>query len=235
MKPVVLGQTVSNGQPRLIAQRLTLSDPQDLKVSQGEVIAKGQILSDRVGERKRTEVRLASLRANLSHLQTMKSASIPSIDFKAESLVIAQHERSVKSIQSEMQRKQAERNAPLAKGHNLVFMAAEERATEARQFEQQLTDAQTNLELARTRLNAARVAHAQAIAQVQKQEQDRAFNMAQIQSQIATLEGNLELLKAVKAPFSGTVKRVQWLGQTDQSLTVELTISVSDTKYAKAN
>jgi hypothetical protein len=58
-------------QPRLLPINLTLSDPSDLKVKQGDVLRVDQVISDREEERKR----LAAQRAD--YLSTIKILSLP--------------------------------------------------------------------------------------------------------------------------------------------------------------
>ncbi len=60
-----------SAQPRLLKINLTLSDPKDLKVKQGDILKVDQIISDREEERKR----LAAQRAD--YLATIKILSLP--------------------------------------------------------------------------------------------------------------------------------------------------------------
>jgi hypothetical protein len=60
-----------SAQPRLLKINLTLSDPSDLKVKQGDVLKAGQVISDREDERKR----LVAQRADF--LSTIKILSLP--------------------------------------------------------------------------------------------------------------------------------------------------------------
>ena len=61
---------------------------------------------------------------------------------------------------------------------------------------------------------------------IAQQQQDLAFAKARIQADIGALEGELQTLSAVRSAFNGTIDQIRWLGQSDQSLTVELTIAV---------
>jgi biotin carboxyl carrier protein len=58
--------------------------------------------------------------------------------------------------------------------------------------------------------------------------QEREYSQAQIQAKIQEVENAIAQLSTVKAPYSGTVKKVKWKGQSDHTLTVELTLAVAD-------
>ncbi len=61
----------------------------------------------------------------------------------------------------------------------------------------------------------------------QEQERDRLYKLAQVNAQLQTLETQLTALAAVRSPYAGKVQRLKWQGQTNQMLTVELTLLVS--------
>lgn len=58
--------------------------------------------------------------------------------------------------------------------------------------------------------------------------QEKEYSKAQIQAKIQEVDNAIAQLSTVKAPYSGTVKKVKWKGQTDRTLTVELTLDVDD-------
>ncbi len=56
---------------------------------------------------------------------------------------------------------------------------------------------------------------------------DKQFQTAQIQGRLDDVDNASAQLAQVKAPYSGTVRRVKWLGQSpDGSLTAEVTLMV---------
>lgn len=58
--------------------------------------------------------------------------------------------------------------------------------------------------------------------------QEQEYSKAQIQAKIQEVENAITQLSTVKAPYSGTVKKVKWKGQSDHTLLVELTLDVDD-------
>ncbi|WP_181280676.1 hypothetical protein [Aphanothece hegewaldii] len=58
--------------------------------------------------------------------------------------------------------------------------------------------------------------------------QEQEYSKAQIQAKLQEVDNALTQLSTVKAPYSGTVKKVKWKGQSDHTLLVELTFDVDD-------
>ena len=53
-------------------------------------------------------------------------------------------------------------------------------------------------------------------------------NIAQIEAQITNLNGQIISLSAVRAPFAGTVRKISWEGQTNDEITVVISVDVDD-------
>lgn len=58
--------------------------------------------------------------------------------------------------------------------------------------------------------------------------QEREYSKAQIKAKIQEIDNAITQLSTVKAPYSGTVKKIKWKGQSDHTLTIELTLDVND-------
>jgi hypothetical protein len=57
---------------------------------------------------------------------------------------------------------------------------------------------------------------------------DKQFQTAQVQARLDDVENAIASLAQVKAPYSGTVRRVKWLGQSpDGSLSAEITLMIA--------
>jgi acetyl/propionyl-CoA carboxylase alpha subunit len=56
---------------------------------------------------------------------------------------------------------------------------------------------------------------------------EREYSQAQIETQIQTLNYQIEQLSTVRAPYEGTIKKVKWTGQSDHNLTAVVTLSVT--------
>lgn len=98
--------------------------------------------------------------------------------------------------------------------------------------------AQADLEGQHAKLLAARAVRAVAEQQhrvdstrqqlsVQNQQQQAAIERARLTAQRAELDLQLAQLTAVRAPFAGTIKRIEWEDMNDEKLTVVVYLSVS--------
>lgn len=257
--PLVLGEGVSqDGQPRLIPLRLTLSNPEDLKVSQGDEIRKGQVLSDRNRERQRIQVQLEKLRANLKQLDAVTLANFPArsipplppMTFLEQQRAIEVQTAVVASMDAEIQTQQVKMEQ-LSSLPDLPEMVTEHEQGILKKLQDKRAQAIAALNFTRSQLATAQqdrryqeYQHLQAVRfnqlevdkqrlELAKQQQTLAFNRAQILAEIGRLEGEMVILSAVRSPFSGKVQRIQWVGQNDQTLTVELTVRV-DVESASA-
>lgn len=246
------GERQDGGQPRLMTMRLTLGSPEDLRVSQGDAIAAGDTLSDRSRDRQRIQRQLDRLHLSLEQLdrvqlpqpQTRPVADLPPVSF-AEQLrgIERQQHRATAAAQAVMI--QQEKLAALEDLPDLPPAVFDHEQVQLARVQEAHQDAIAELALAEARLNSARqqrayqeYQHAQAVAaraleverqqlQAAQQYQEVQFSRAQLLQQIGVLEGEMEILESVQAPFAGEVRRVQWIGQNDQTLTVELSVAVA--------
>lgn len=67
------------------------------------------------------------------------------------------------------------------------------------------------------------------LAEAEQQQRDRSFQLAQITAQIAEVDNQLSSLSVVTSPYSGIVRRIKIQGQTNNNLSVELTLAVGGT------
>lgn len=76
--------------------------------------------------------------------------------------------------------------------------------------------------------NQAQQSYYRQLQDFQQQERDRSFQLAQLTSKIAEVDEKLSTISVVTSPYSGKVRRVKVVGQTNNSLSVELTLVVAD-------
>ncbi|NJN57769.1 MAG: hypothetical protein HC879_09850 [Leptolyngbyaceae cyanobacterium SL_5_9] len=98
------------------------------------------------------------------------------------------------------------------------------------QSERQFQEYQHSLEMSKRAISIQQ-AELQRQEEVQHQQaelRDRAYDVAQLEAQIQNLETQLFTLSAVRSPYAGTIQRVKFEGQNDQSLIVELVLVTGD-------
>jgi uncharacterized membrane protein len=76
--------------PRELKLKLTLDDPADLKVKQGDRIQKGQILSDRTSTRKPLEQQRQAIRLKLEHLNASDGVGSSQVSYAVEQAKVRQ-------------------------------------------------------------------------------------------------------------------------------------------------
>lgn len=63
--------------------------------------------------------------------------------------------------------------------------------------------------------------------EIEQQQRDRSYQLAQIKAKIAAVKQQLSLVSVVTSPYTGTVKVIKVQKQTNNSLSVEITLAVS--------
>jgi chromosome segregation ATPase len=80
-------------------------------------------------------------------------------------------------------------------------------------------------------MNQSRLNYQRQLAEYEQRLADREFQVSQLQARLNDVENAIASLAQVKAPYSGTVRRIRWLGQSpDGSLTAEVTLMVDNSE-----
>jgi biotin carboxyl carrier protein len=78
-------------------------------------------------------------------------------------------------------------------------------------------------------INQANLNYQRQLAEYEQRLTDKEFNLTQLKTKINEVENQIASIATVKSPYSGTVRRIQWLGQSpDGSLTAEITLMVTN-------
>lgn len=143
----------------------------------------------------------------LDLLETLPNQEVPEAVVPHEQEVLAQRQREVDQAVADQQFAEAQ----LAKA----------------QADRQYQEYQHSLEMSQRAiaLQQAELQRQQQLQEQAKQERDRSFQLAQLDVQQQTLETQLSALSAVRSPFNGTIQRIKYKSQTDQSLLVELVLA----------
>jgi len=67
------------------------------------------------------------------------------------------------------------------------------------------------------------------IATFEKESRDRDYQFTQLKIQLSSVEDLIARLAVIRSPYAGKIRRIKFLGQTDNKLGVELTMVISDT------
>ena len=240
---------IPENQPKILKFTLTLSDPDDLMVGEGDRIAAGQTLADRQQERQRLMDQLNLLELSLQRIQSRtvveppKPLPVPNVQPLPE-VSYRQEEAELQRVSRLIDLQQQKMNFMQALGESIPRQTEQHERLVLETLHQELTTAEANLKAAQEKraydeyqhsLNVARrqeEANQQALYYAnQRQEyeaqiRDREYQLAELQEKMATVEQRLEELAIVTAPYAGVVRRIKWLGQTNNALQVEVTLAV---------
>ena len=256
--------------PRRLTITVKVSEPNDLKVSEGEEIVAGEIVADREQERTRLTAQQKQLQLSLDRLKaaliTPPAApqavptvmALPPISYLEHEAAVEKTKSAIASIESELELKQEEINY-LSGVKNLDSIILEHEQAKLKQLKQRQTTAvrdyqlamgkmqtakdgrkyqeyQASLDSARRveEMNQARLNYQRQLAEYEQRLTDREFQTTQLQEKLNNVENAIATLSVIKSPYSGTVRRVRWLGQSpDGSLTAEITLMVKSEREAE--
>ena len=135
----------NNSTPKRLKITVNISSPEDLLIKEGEIIKKGEIISDRTRIRKQLEAQLKQARLSLNNIKSSKilapvePAAVPPMQ-NLPPANFAQEESAVKSAELEYQ--QAQRTYALAL-ENDPFISSKAKVSKAQsQVQQAMTDVQ---------------------------------------------------------------------------------------------
>jgi biotin carboxyl carrier protein len=233
-----------------LAFTLTLSEPDDLKAHQGDYVNAGDVLADRTRERSSLQTQLQKTQISLQRIQSQQVLNPPhplpippvsglppvyystqesairaiddNIDLQKRKidLLSTMHPSEVPPAMREHEERILEglyQDLELAKAE--LQQAQEQRAHQ--EYEHSLTMARRAEEA-----NQQKLAYNQQLQQAEQQRREKTFQEAQLQAQMETINAKLSDLSTVRSPYAGTIRRVKWLGQSDNRLTVEITLAI---------
>jgi len=217
--------------PRTLKLKLTLDTPADLKVVQGQTVIKGQILSDRSSARERLATQRQVLLLRLEQLKQLKSSKSVTqgsteVSYAEEHAKIDQAKLEVEQAQNAIAQFLADSPWTDYAREQLNQRSEKEKLAELNNILQQK---KASLNLAIAQLQAAKEKHREELYKKQPHK-DTSLEQAQINTQLSSVETELARLGVVRSPYGGTIKKIKWVGQTDQELVAELTITVGSNK-----
>ncbi|WP_449003064.1 hypothetical protein [Myxosarcina sp. GI1(2024)] len=181
--------------------------------------------------------------------------ALPPVSYLEHEAAVEKTKSAIASVESELELKQEEIN--YLKGvKNLDPVILEHEQAKLKQLKQEHTAAVRDYQLAMGKMqsakhsrkyqeyqalinsarrveemNQARLNYQRQLAEYEQRLTDREFQVTQLQEKLNNVENQIATLSVVKSPYAGTVRRVNWLGQSpDGSLTAEVTLMVGRQK-----
>jgi hypothetical protein len=204
--------------PRELKLKLTLDDPADLKLKPGDLVRKGQVIGDRTSARKHLEQQRQVIRLKLEHLNASARASSDLFSHAVEQARVRQAQVRVQQAREAIA--QFKTNSPWT-DYAWASLPLYKESTQVSQLVIKVQDAEAELGLAVAQLQAARENQQQKAVG-----QDASVQQTLLMSQLRDVEARLDGVGVVRSPYPGTVRKIKWLGQVNQELIVEVTLTV---------
>ena len=211
---------------------LTLSNLEEIKVSEGDRVEIGSLISDRTTERTKLQSRKQRLESSLTRallpLKELKPVPVPKFQSELAALKQAQFNldaiaRQVKNFDVKFYHKDP--------WHIQVFES--EKVQELADLKRRELEASINLEKAIAALDEAKLnyqkqqyEHSLKVSDYQTLISKQQEQIISLQSQLDKVDEELEQLTSVYSPYRGKVRRVKILGQNERSITAEVTLDI---------
>lgn len=210
--------------PRRLKVRLTLDRPEDLKVKVQDSVVKGQVISD---SRRLVGDHRTSVRASLVKEQEALRLQLRELQVQALTPSYAVEQAEVEKVQLKVEQARDliayfHSDSPWTDYARQVLPLTD--SDELGKLEAGYREAKGELAIAVAKLQTAQ--------QQNSLKLDSSIQQAKILSKIQEVNGKLNSVGVVRSPYSGQIKAVKWLGQTDQELQVELSITIAQSGRA---
>lgn len=214
--------------------KLTLNELDELKVTEGQRVNPGDLISDRTSakenllakkQRLETAIKQASLPLN-------QLKAVPTPKFQKELVALKQAEFNLDSIVREIENfdKQLHFKDPF---YSSVFES--EKIQELADLKRRELSASINLEKAIASLDEAKLnyqkqqyEHSLKVSNYQTSLQKQQEQVNSLQLQLDKVNDELETLVSVYSPYRGKVRRIKVLNQSERDINVEVTLDVRD-------
>jgi len=250
-KPLTIGgeKPVSGDTlPTEIKIRVTISRPTDLRVKVGQKIKTGAVIADRASERNALEAQKQQAELALERMkklmwlkdENLEKPILPDASFAEYEATINRASVLVEAAKRaiSLQKSRIEQIESLPFPGDVSKIKQHESAR-LELFKGELLAAESNLNLERAKLETAKANRSYAEQKdrleinktkitVREQRITLEANITQIEAQIVNLNVQIVALSAVRAPFAGTVKKINWEGQTNAEINVVITVDVDD-------
>ena len=215
---------------------LIISNLEEIKVSEGDRVEIGSLISDRTAERTKLQAKKQRLEASLSRarLPLRELKPVPEPKFQTELAALKQAQFQLDAIVQQINSfdQKFYHKDPW---HVQVFES--EKVQQLADLKRQELAASINVERAISSLDEAKLnyqkqqyEHSLKVSDYQTLMQKQQEQIISLQSQIDKVDEELESLTSVYSPYRGKVRRVKILGQNERSITAEVTLDIRHEK-----
>ncbi len=215
---------------------LVLNQLSDLKVEEGQRVETGDIISDRTSEKTKLQAKRQRLNDSLAKARLPLNAlkPVPSPSFQTELVTLKQAQFNLESIVAQVNNFD-EKFYHKDPWHVQVFES--DKVQRLADLKRQELEASINVERAIASLDEAKLnyqkqqyEHSLKVSDYQTSLQKQQEQVNSIQTQLDTVDDELDKLTSVYSPYRGKVRRVKILGQNERSINVEVTLDIRGEK-----
>lgn len=249
-KTITLGDEKPTGEnlPESIKIRVVISRREDLRVKVGQKLKSGDVIADRNKERDAIEAQKRQAELSLERLKNLmllkteelNKPIMPGASFAEYEANILRASVSVEAAKRniKLQESRIEEIEKLPFPGDMSKITQHETARLAL-LKGELLGAESNFALERAKLETAKAnrfyAEQKDALEINKtkitigeQRITIETQITQLELQITNLNASIIALAAVRAPFAGTIRKITWEGQTNDEITVVISVDVDD-------
>ncbi len=208
---------------------VTVSDPSDIKIEEGQRIQAGDIIADRTRERQKLEQQRRELNnaiARLSQpLPTPPPPPAPNYAREMAAIDSAQAAIAYWENVPQPQYRFKKRDYILAMDSDII-KERQQLVEKRMQAQNDLSDAIALLQAAKSNYQREQYSYQLQLQQYEQDEREQQLKLLEVQQQVPEIEKKIEENAAVRSPYAGRVRRVKIEGQNNLNLTAEITLLI---------
>ena len=215
--------------PRRFTISVTLTDPSDLKVKQGDRVTKGQVLSDRTTARQQLEAKKRQLEIAIKRMSLPLSgvAELPKPDFAIEEAAIERAKYELAALDKAYVPSTRFKTRELEEIYDKDILEKRAKLQESKaRAAMELNQAIAQLQKARSNHQQQQYQHSLNLIRQQTNMQRQQYQLSSLITKLQEVESKLSEIVAVKSPYNGRIRRIKILGQNDRSIQAEIRIHV---------
>lgn len=199
--------------------KLVVDAPESLRVKQGDLIVKGQVLVDRSAARQQILARRQKVQQEVALLTATENIPIAPTDSSAVAAQVQQARERVRFADAAIKDYLAKSPYTDVARQTLPLPQEEKQLA---QLQLAKSTAEAQLEQAIAQLNSLQSTQ-QARQRVQA---DASFKQKRLLNELKTIETQLQALQDIQSPHDAIVQKVDWQKQDKKGTTVELALAV---------
>jgi multidrug resistance efflux pump len=208
----------------------TVTRLENIQVKEGDRVKIGQVLVDNPDERKFLETKRRELELAIATNQPVPIPPSPPIpNYSAEVAAVESARAMLASLnQTPLPKYRFKTTELIEVMDRSIIRERQALALERVRSEQVLNQAIANLQTAKSDYQQRLSDYQSKVMEVERENQERQLKQAKFRRDLAELQLNFSNTGATLSPYSGRVRQVKVLGQSESGLKVEITLLVSE-------